>query len=469
MKFNKFIPVIASTMLLASCNFNPLSPTTSSSSGSSSSTTTSTTSSSGSSSSHSTGTSTTSSSSSTPIGDKAAWTILVYMCGSNLESGWSEDYHEYEHNEFLASGDIAEMLSVNSQPSDVNIVIQTGGSKRWKPTSSGGYGISNSKIGRYHIRNRQLIKDAELSQASMADQSTLEGFLSYGLTNYPAEKTGVIFWDHGGGMFGVCNDENYDNDALYNDEVQGAFKNVLGSKKLEFVGYDACLMAIQDVAETNSKYFNYMVCSQESESGYGWDYDTWIDDLYAKKTTPNILKAIVDGFIASMGGVNASGEYYEGEYYPADQTLSYLDLTKMSSYKTAWENLATALKTKVGSSYSTFRSNVMAKVKYFAGTDYDYFSEYDVSHFLDKLSSSSFNPGGTYISDVRTAFSNLVAYNLAQKEAAHDANGLSLFFPSSSSYLSYQKSVYTTDDTNLSNWRSFALAAGGNVNSTYSY
>jgi len=40
------------------------------------------------------------------------WTILMYICGADLESRSS-----------LASGDINEILSVNGQPDDVNIVI----------------------------------------------------------------------------------------------------------------------------------------------------------------------------------------------------------------------------------------------------------------------------------------------------------------------------------------------------------
>ena len=49
------------------------------------------------------------------------WTILIYMCGADLESGSG-----------LASMDLDEILSVDNQPDDMNIVIETGGSKKWK-------------------------------------------------------------------------------------------------------------------------------------------------------------------------------------------------------------------------------------------------------------------------------------------------------------------------------------------------
>ena len=46
------------------------------------------------------------------LGNKAKYTIMVYMCGSDLESDGG-----------LASKDILEMCSPDNQPKDVNIII----------------------------------------------------------------------------------------------------------------------------------------------------------------------------------------------------------------------------------------------------------------------------------------------------------------------------------------------------------
>ena len=204
---------------------------------------------------------------------KDAWTIMIYMCGSDLES-----------TNKLATSDIKEILSKSGQPDDVNIIIETGGAKSWATT----YGISKSSLERWHVENRKLVKDASITKANMGLTSTFQSFLEWGLTEYPAEKTGVILWNHGGAMRGVCYDENYSDDNLLNSEVKTALANAFTktgqNEKLEFIGYDACLMQVQDVAEFNSQYFNYMIASQESESGYGWDYDTWVDDLYTYKS-----------------------------------------------------------------------------------------------------------------------------------------------------------------------------------------
>ena len=148
----------------------------------------------------------------------------------------------------------------------------------------------------------------------------------------------VVMWDHGGAMRGCCYDENYGSDSLLNSEVKaaltGAFSSTSQASKLEVIGYDACLMQVQDIAEFDSSYFNYMIASEESESGYGWDYDGgWLSSIYnnpSTVTTSTVLTSVVDTFVADNGGVSGTSN---------DQTLSWLDLNNMAAYKTAWESM----------------------------------------------------------------------------------------------------------------------------------
>ncbi len=93
-------------------------------------------------------------------GSSASWTIMIYLCGSDLES----------QNSF-ATSDINEILSVSGQPDDVNIIIETGGSNSWHYS---GASISSSKLTRWHVRNKSLVKDKELDYAYMGTQSTFE-------------------------------------------------------------------------------------------------------------------------------------------------------------------------------------------------------------------------------------------------------------------------------------------------------
>ena len=442
------------------------------------------------------------------------WTIMIYMCGADLESGY--DYYSGTFDNptpGYASTDISEILSVNGQPDDVNIILETGGARKWKNSKIQSV-WNQGKLGRWHVANKQLVADTHVDyENGMGESETFQDFLEWGLTNYPAEKTGVILWNHGGAMQGVCQDETPTGgyDMLDNKEVKDALSaafTATGTSKLEWIGYDACLMAVQDIAEFNSQYFNYMVCSEESEAGYGWEYNTWVDDLYAKNSTTTILEAICDRFVAQSG---ATGN---------DQTLSVLDLSKMAAYKTAFEDFASSVGSCI-SSYgkSNFQNFMKHNVKYFSTYQYTYeqcyadledwassndmtvsqilsylgyssahelfvdedgdygwglsyenglycdwtgerFALFDIKDFFNKISTLSQFQGSTIagkITTAKNALSQLVIYSV-DGDAAGEAYGLALFFSLVSS--AYRTSVYTSSQTNFSNWRSVVNSYG---------
>ena len=420
-------------------------------------------------------------------------TVLVYMCGANLESDYANktSYQGYTIDGIgLATADIKEMLSVPNKPNDVNIVIETGGANTWTNKSYGQYGtesISSSYLQRWHVANQKLVKDenvitnpnagtesAKYAYASMGLSTTLQSFIEYGLNNYPADKTYLILWNHGGAMQGVCFDEKKNDDGLEGPEVVTAVKNALKNtghegEKLEMIGYDACLMQFQDNALLNAPYFNYMVGSQELEAGEGWAYSTWLDDLYAKKSTPEVLTELVDGFIESTEMSEEEYQYWLNQGYTAseleeyrysDQTLSYLDLSYADEYKTAWENLASAINT-VNPSKSYFVAQAK-RAKYYAndgeGTE-QYYAMFDVKDYVNKLTASNsyIKVDSSYTNAVLEAFSHFVPHS-AKGHVAGNAYGLSAFIPvwSYAGRTTYYASgsQYTT----LSNWRSLCYS-----------
>lgn len=422
---------------------------------------------------------------------KAAWTVMIYLCGADLESGTDENGKTHINDASLATADITEILSVAGQPNDVNIIVETGGAAAWNSK----YGISTSKLGRWHVSNKRLVKDAELSYAGMGETSTFQSFLKWGLESYPAEKTGVILWNHGGAMKGVCYDEKKNSNPLLNSEIQSALSNTLSEgEKLEFIGYDACLMGVQDIAITNSKYFNYMVASEESEAGEGWDYDTWVDDLYAKKSTETILQAICDGFIADTDAM-----YKQNKWGDSDQTLAYYDLSYADEYKTNWEALATKMKNAVTSlgGKSSFRDFMVQNVKSYAdeiftqsdiqeyadyyncstqyiisqygltlqsdGKYHSYYGAYnygtfDAKDFINKAKKNSgFSSLLNELNAVDDSFNKLVKYNATGKGAG-ESYGMTMFYSAGNGCS--KSSYYTKSQTDLTNWVSFNNSYG---------
>lgn len=414
------------------------------------------------------------------------WTIMIYMCGSDLESGYdSDDGTTSVSDHSYATKDIKEIVETVGQTDDANILIETGGARAWNSK----YGIKSDKLGRYHVSNNSLVSDAQLTNAAMGAQDTFESFLQWGLNSYPAKKTGVILWNHGGGMRGVCYDETEigNDDPLLNNEISSAFANKIGDDKLEFVGYDACLMQVQDIAETNSDYFNYMVAAQESEAGEGWAYSKWLGNLYAGDDTETILSEIATSFIQT----------YEDTWvptYPNDQTLSVLDLSKMSAYKTAIENIASdvgsAINSYNGSSGKTkFQEYIRKNCKTY-GDDYcdestliddqegwglstDSSNKYYYGKYgIDKVGNYYYNWGSntyggldaydfftklnsvsTLSSDklqaVMTALNDLVIVNEIG-DAAGESHGICLYFSTHSR--AKKGTYYTSSETRFTKW-----------------
>lgn len=196
-------------------------------------------------------------------------------------------------------------------------------------------------------------------------------------------------------------------------------------------------MAQQDIASYNAKFFNYMVCSQETEPGEGWDYDNWLDDLYANPaiSTPTLGKEIVDTYVQKCGdNYNAYSESYleyynyliesgysdddyiseyqcyvsdfkeQGEDYKNynDSTLSVLDLTKMSAYISAWEDMTTKLAITSSSKFNTLKNRVTNNC-----TNYSDYDVYDAKDFIN-LVKTSYSIDNTAL---LAAFNNLVIYS----------------------------------------------------------
>lgn len=249
---------------------------------------------------------------------EGSWAIYWYLCGSDLESGGG-----------FASGDLGELMEVQL-PENVNVVIETGGSSEWQNDV-----IDASKLQRWVYNSEGLMLVDEQPSASMGEAQTLADFLSFAKTNYPAEKTAVVFWNHGGGsVSGASFDELYDFDSLTLDEMYAAFSSVwepsAENQPLELVGFDTCLMATVDVANTFSDLAHYLVASEETEPANGWYYSQWVGAL-AQDTSMDgaeLGKVICDAYYAGCEEVGTQD----------NTTLSLTDLSKVGPLLEAYES-----------------------------------------------------------------------------------------------------------------------------------
>lgn len=237
------------------------------------------------------------------------WAIYWYLCGSDLESEYA-----------AATADLAELTSIKV-PEDVQIIIQTGGTNKWQNDV-----MSADHIERYLFDSNGLNLIEQLPQGNMGGEETLSDFLSFAKENYPAEKTGFIFWNHGGGSVGgAASDQNFEGDALTLDEMYRAFSaNYEVSEEnppFELIGFDTCLMATVDVAYTYCDIGKYLVASQEVEPGNGWLYSDWVETLGQNPQMDGLElgTVICDTYVEGCEQVGTSDEI----------TLSVIDLAKV--------------------------------------------------------------------------------------------------------------------------------------------
>ena len=132
------------------------------------------------------------------VPEGGTWTVLVYLCGTDLES-----------NGGYASINVAEMC-LAQQSQNVNVILETGGTKQWSID-----GIDPSARQRWQVVPDDIQLVESLPLANMGEAGTLGDFLRWGVETYPADKYMCLLWDHGGGsVAGIAVDELHEGDML---------------------------------------------------------------------------------------------------------------------------------------------------------------------------------------------------------------------------------------------------------------
>jgi hypothetical protein len=211
-------------------------------------------------------------------------TLMVYMCGTDLES---------KHG--MASSDLSEMAAAKFGD-NVNLIVYTGGCKQWQTS-----GISSTANQIYQVTGGRLKRLVENDGSKvMTDPATLSAFIKWTAKNFPANRYDLIFWDHGGGsVSGYGYDEkNAKKGSMNLAGINKALKD--GGVKFDFIGFDACLMATAETALMLDRHADYMIASEETEPGIGWYYTNWLTAL-GSNTSLSTLETgrnIVDDFVA---------------------------------------------------------------------------------------------------------------------------------------------------------------------------
>ena len=372
-------------------------------------------------------------------------TLMVFMCGTDLESQYG-----------MASNDLMEMAKA-TYGDNVNIIIYSGGCKSWRQSF-----ISNSNNMIFQLKDGKvsmLVENA--GSKAMVKPETLTEFIQYCASNFPANRYDLILWDHGGGSVqGYGYDEKYKSSgAMDLGEISDALK--AGGVKFDFVGFDACLMATAETAFMLDDYADYMIASEESEPGVGWYYTDWVTAL-GKNTSISTLelgKIICDTFVAECA-TSARGQ---------STTLSVIDVAEFAntvpSALKAFSNDVSSMLSSDG--YATV-SSARGKTREFASSSR--IDQIDLVHFAKNLGTEK----GKALAD---ALLGAVKYNRTSSDMTN-CYGVSAYFPyRSTSYVDAAVKTFKKIglDTSYSNCiKSFAQMAvsgqavsGGTTSSGY--
>ncbi len=234
-------------------------------------------------------------------------TIMVYMCGTDLESKYG-----------MATADLNEMKNATIAD-NINIIVYTGGCNQWKDST-----ISSTVNQIYKVESGKLIcLEKDMGNAAMTKPENLTSFIQYCTSNYPANRNELILWDHGGGSItGYGYDEkNRVSGSMTLAGINTALKNA--GTTFDFIGFDACLMATVENGLMLTNYADYMIASEETEPGVGWYYTNWLTKLSndTSMATIEIGKNIVDDF------VDVCAQKCQGQ----QTTLSVVDLAELEA------------------------------------------------------------------------------------------------------------------------------------------
>ena len=285
---------------------------------------------------------------------KAEWLIMVYAAADNiLDNGIVDDIKEMQT---IGSSEAIKMVALLDRSEE---------GEGWSDTRR--FEVLNpDDIGGKNSWDTSLSTCTEMGELNMGNPTNLSDFVKWAQDTYPAERSMLVFNNHGGGWrdhfsravnastrgpmqsktFGlaslsraICWDDTDDNDFLESREIRTALERC---GPLTIIGCDACQMAMIEVAYEWHNVAGYLVTSELFEPYDGWPYDTIMKALDAN---PAMTTEAFVGEITQLYGASYTNE-------DTITTQSGIDLTKVVPLVAAVDSVAKNLSDHVDANQS---------------------------------------------------------------------------------------------------------------------
>ena len=247
------------------------------------------------------------------------WTVLVYAAADN-------NLYPFELQNML------DLEKVGST-ADFNVVTQfdgcEGAARRlMEKCESPDGGIASPVV-------------KSLGAVNMSSPKTLASFIQWGMKHYPAEHTMLIINDHGGGWEGCVQDRSHGGWMTLPDLHKGLdMAQAKTGKKLDVLGFDACLMGMAEVSHELKDNADFMVGSQETEGVAGWPYSNILTtDLLKHMDAALTSRLPLEPKDVAIAGVQRSSEHQQDL-----PTMSAFDLSHEPELTASIQSLAGAIK-----------------------------------------------------------------------------------------------------------------------------
>ena len=389
----------------------------------------------------------------TPVAD---WTVMVFLNAKN-------DLEPFAFPNF------EQMARVGSSDR-VNVLVEFGRPERNYVDLHGGWSTTlrfRVARGMKPTVRRAL---ADLGRVNMGDGQALADFVTWARTEYPAERYMLAIWDHGQGwrrrmaldlqgtrtdlgrvararerardraagalgslaplpdhqrIHGAVRYVSHDEDTgdkLYNREIQDALEALTAERRIDLIGFDACLMGMLETAYAMRNAGSVMVASEELEPGDGWNYENFLRPLAADP-------AGVDA--TELGRLMVAG--YAEHYGDRDATtLSAVDLSRAEPAARAVSRFATHAAGDIGGHLPALRRARRACDTYAPGYG---LHSIDLGRFLDQVTRApDVDPAlAQRAGEARDAVAAMVIENYAstQRQGRFGSNGVAIYFPES--------------------------------------
>ncbi len=327
-------------------------------------------------------------------GNNNSKTVMIYIAGNDLES-----------QNYIATGDFSVIKPSNINLNKINVIMYTGGTKKWHNF------ISNGENGIYELKQEGFKKVKSFDQKNMGDANTLSEFLNYTYENYPADSYDMIFYGHGSGIKGSTLDEFTQDDLSLEDFSIGFDNSPFKSKKLDVVIFRSCLNGTLEFATVFKDYAKYMVASEEVSLGHPYfSVFNFMNNIDVNDEGLEFGKKFVDGYQEFLSHLTIDNT--------SAVTYSIVDLSKVQGII---DNLNEFIsKVDLNTYYSSIANARSNLFQY--GTDTKDFDTVDLYTMVKNISDITKVDG----SKVLKSIDNAIVYNKTNEESS---KGLSIYFP----------------------------------------